>query len=89
MAGIRRCRESFTVWTKGSPRVVAAGDLVDAGDPVVKGREHLFEDVDAFMASRSARAEQATAAPGERREVSTPRATARGRRKSEGPSGAA
>jgi hypothetical protein len=74
----KRCKASFTAWTAGVPRVVTAGDLVDDGDPVIKGREHLFESVDAYVAARQpgavlppgpAEVEQATAAPGERRSV--------------------
>lgn len=36
------------------------GDLVDSSNPVVKGREHLFEDVETHV-------ERASAAPGEKR----------------------
>lgn len=52
---VLRARESFYA---GS-RFVAAGEEVDAKDPAVKGREHLF-DADTVV-------EQATAAPGEKR----------------------
>lgn len=68
-----RCKEPFSADIKGVPRVVPAGQLVDSSDPIVKGREHLFESVDAHMASRDtapdtmAAVETATAAPGEKR----------------------
>lgn len=69
---IKRCKSSFAVHVGGSPRVVVAGTLVDADDPIVRGHEALFEDVETYMsdkADRAARVEQATAAPGERRSV--------------------
>lgn len=65
---ILRCTESFA---GDDNRVVTAGSLVDADDPVVKGREHLFEPVETFMARRAG-VEQATAAPGEVRTVKRP-----------------
>jgi hypothetical protein len=70
-----RCKEPFSADIKGVPRVVPAGQLVDSSDPIVKGREHLFESVDAHMASRDAApdtraaVETATSAPGEKRSV--------------------
>lgn len=51
-----RARESF----HACGRFVAAGEPVDPADPIVKGREALFE---------ADGVEQATAAPGERRAV--------------------
>jgi len=69
-----RCKEPFSADIKGVPRVVPAGQLLDSDDPIVKGREHLFEPVESFMASRvvevSESVETATAAPGEKRSVS-------------------
>jgi hypothetical protein len=56
--------------------VVRPGDLFDSTDPVVVGRENLFETVE-FAAQRAEGAvnptpvESATAAPGEKRSVST------------------
>lgn len=47
-------------------RHVNEGDLVDSSDPIVSGREHLFVSADR---ATSAPVEQATAAPGERRNV--------------------
>lgn len=61
---ILRCTESF--FADGV--VVAMGQLVDSGAPIVKGREHLFEPVETFMSRRSG-SETATAAPDEARTV--------------------
>jgi hypothetical protein len=49
------------------------GQLVADDDPVIKGREHLFEDVDAFMERQTPRVEQATAEPGARRSLTRPK----------------
>lgn len=66
-----RCKDAFAADVAGVPRVVAAGQLVDSSDPIVKGRERFFEPVDMYMGRRSekppAQAETATAVPGERR----------------------
>lgn len=68
-----RVKASFAVgW-----RVVPRGALVDAADPIVKGRESLFEPVVATYSTVPASApvepvvEQATAAPGEKRTTPT------------------
>ncbi|HEY9353008.1 MAG TPA: hypothetical protein VIP28_07155 [Nocardioides sp.] len=71
---IKRCKAPFSVWTNGVPRVISGGQLVEDSDPVYKGHEHLFEDVETYMSERSSKVEQATAEPGEKRAVS-PRAT--------------
>lgn len=74
---IKRCKASFTMFVGGSPRIVNAGDLVDKNDPVIKGREALFEDVETYVSDRTpAPVEQATAAPGERRDVRSRRSKA-------------
>lgn len=70
-----RCKEPFAVFIDGVPHVVGAGQLVDSDDPVVQGREAMFEQVDTYM-TRHRPVEQATAAPGEARTV-----TKRGARK--------
>lgn len=57
---ILRATTSFAT----SDRTIRTGDLVDSTDPVVKGRESLFELVE-VAAARTV--EQATAAPGEKR----------------------
>lgn len=71
---IRRCKQSFAAVVNGVPRVVAAGALVDSADPVMKGREALFDDVEAYMADKAPRSgvEQATAGPGEKRSRTRP-----------------
>lgn len=60
MADLLRARVTFFA----GQRLVNAGDILPASDPVVRRREHLFESVGA-----AASVEQATAAPGERRAV--------------------
>jgi hypothetical protein len=57
---ILRCKTSFHA--VGRPVMVRAGQIFDSSDPVVEGREHLFEDVDGLV-------ERSTANPGERRFV--------------------
>ena len=72
---VKRCKSPFTVWTDGVPRVIAGGELIDDSDPVYRGREHFFEDASAYVASRDngGGVEDATAEPGEHRQVSAPR----------------
>lgn len=70
-----RCKDAFATKINGAPRVVAAGELVDADDPVVRGREVFFEPLDTFMSRRGRQVEQATAAPGEARTVTTAKRT--------------
>lgn len=70
-----RSKTAFAVFFDGVPRVVGAGELVDSDDPVVDGREEMFEPVDTFM-SRHRSSETATAAPGEARAIKrSPRKT--------------
>lgn len=71
---IKRCKASFAVVVNGAPRVVTAGQLIDDSDPVVKGREASFEDVETYVSERKSRVEQATADPGEKRSVGRPAA---------------
>ena len=64
---VLRAKESFVAAQpnrkKGSTKkVVNAGELVMSDDPVVKGREDLFEAPEASI-------ERATARPGERRQI--------------------
>lgn len=69
---VLRCTEAFAFsdHKTGVERVVRPGDLVDAKDPLVKGREQWFESVDTTVERISDRSvEQATAAPGEKRPV--------------------
>lgn len=73
---IKRCTSAFAASVDGVPRMYTVGQLVDASDPVIKGREGLFEDVETHMADKAARqaprVEQATAEPGEKRSVGRP-----------------
>ena len=64
-----RCKEPFAADIAGVPRVVAAGQLLDSNDPIIKGRDRFFEPVDVFMERRAPRVEQATAEPGEKRSL--------------------
>lgn len=74
---VLRAREAFACSdAQGTPRVVRPGDLFDSTDPLVTGRETLFEPVEvatqrseAVVAGGSG-VESATAAPGEKRSVS-------------------
>jgi hypothetical protein len=45
MAGQVRATQPFAVEVKGREVMVHDGDIYEANDPVVKGREHLFEPV--------------------------------------------
>ncbi|WP_409469065.1 hypothetical protein [Streptomyces sp. HC307] len=71
---IKRCKSPFSVWKNGVPRVITGGQLVEDTDPVYKGHEHLFEDVETFVSDRAAQVEQATADPGEPRDLTPPAA---------------
>lgn len=55
---------AITSFAVPGQRIVNEGDLVDATDPIVKGREALFESSERVT---SRPVEQATAAPGEKR----------------------
>jgi hypothetical protein len=48
-------------------RIIRRGDVVAAGDPIVKGRTELFEPHDPSKPTAEPPIEQATAAPGEQR----------------------
>lgn len=59
----------------GTPRIVVPGTLMSDTDPGFKGREELFEPVEAHVATESARrrgksVEDASAEPGVRRSAS-------------------
>lgn len=82
---ILRAKETFHYPGKdGYTLTITGGHLFDSADPCVKGREHLFESVEAAAAAgkgavevAAARAavhaiETASAAPGERRSRSAP-----------------
>ena len=63
MATFVQARTTF--WMPG-PRLVRAGEIFAAGDPVVVGRRELFVPIEDLV-------ERATARPGERRSVRRPR----------------
>ncbi|MBQ1096334.1 hypothetical protein KBY55_09580 [Streptomyces sp. b94] len=67
-----RCTKSLAVYVNGSPRVVQAGQLVQDDDPILQGRATCFESVDAHLAARRPRVEQATADPGQPRDLTPP-----------------
>lgn len=76
---IVQCTASFYVSSENGPLVVNTGDLYFADDPMVKGREQLFADVNVKSSTTSAprrtavssnATEEATAAPGRRRSLS-------------------
>lgn len=71
---IFRVKAPFAVDQGGIQRVLRAGDLVDDADPAFKGREAFFEPVEVEVARAASRIEQASAAPGEKRNVSRRRA---------------
>lgn len=79
----KRAKSSF-VTASNPPRVVRSGALFQDSDPVIKGREGLFEDVDDYIERISNRPEQATAAPGEKRSVPSVRKRAVKKDDSEG-----
>lgn len=70
---IKRCKSSFAVAVDGAPRIIRVGTLVKDGDPVLKGREQHFEDVDTYMSRRRPAVEEATAEPGKLRALTPPR----------------
>lgn len=84
MPDVYRAKEPFAFTDKnGVPRSIVPGDLMTAGDPNLKGREHLFERVEVAAARATNVVEDASAAPGELRSVST---TKRGRGRKAEPS---
>lgn len=80
MAEIKRCKTPFAIEENGMTRVIAAGSLVSTDDSAYSENtaEH-FEDVDVHVETqtkrraRAAGVEQATAEPGEKRNVTPPR----------------
>lgn len=61
-------RQAFATNVNGETIVIQPGQVVDAGDPILKGREELFEEfVPKVRQYKGQRVEQATAAPGEKR----------------------
>ena len=74
MGKILRVTKAFSVLSDPDGHVYTPGELVDGDHPHVKGREDCFETVEAHVQARSASVEQATAAPGEKRSVTTKKA---------------
>ncbi len=70
---VYRAKISFSYDDKdGVPRIVGQGDLMSDTDPGFKGRESLFDPVEAHVVAESARrhgktVEDASAEPGARR----------------------
>jgi hypothetical protein len=63
-------REPLSATVDGVPVYLDKGDLVDDGDPVLQGRESMFEPFVPKVRTydrREVDVEQATAAPGEKR----------------------
>lgn len=61
-------RQAFATILNGQHIIVQPGQVVDANDPILKGRESLFEDfAPKIRQYKGQRVEQATAAPGEKR----------------------
>jgi len=61
-------RQAFATMLDGVHVLIQPGQVVDAGDPILKGRESLFEPFTPKVRQYPGqRVEQATAAPGEKR----------------------
>ncbi len=70
---IKRCKAAFVVYRDGQPRIFNPGGLVDESDPIVSEYPDNFEDVETYVSDRTAGpVEQATAEPGEKRNVRKP-----------------
>lgn len=60
-------RSAFACTLDGQTLIIQPGQVVDANDPILKGRETLFEPFAPKVRNYPGRVEQATAAPGEKR----------------------
>jgi hypothetical protein len=60
-----KAKYAFGVMFDGEQITIPAGEIVRAGHPLLKGREEHFEPVESFGRFD---VEQATAAPGEKRQ---------------------
>lgn len=70
MRNIKFCAATTTVWMpSGVPVELIAGRAMPADEPVVVAFPHLFTDLPTVYNSAGFVVEQATAAPGERRNV--------------------
>lgn len=78
---MKRCKQAFAAEVDGRFRAVRLGTLVSDSDPVMKGREALFEDVEEHVRREQEKAkvtslttvERASADPGEKRALGRPR----------------
>jgi hypothetical protein len=96
MADIKRCKMPFAFDDNGMTRVIAAGALVSTDDAAyTAGTAEHFEDLDVHMEEQTKRrvkasgVEQATAEPGEKRNVTAPRGRQNKQRPAEGDAGKA
>ena len=69
-----RCIAAFVDFRNGAVESYSPDRIVDASDPVVKGRESYFEPVE-VTAARHRGVEAATAEPGAKRTRSKPAST--------------
>ncbi len=69
---VYRCKSAFAYFVNGQPHVVAAGALVGEKDLGYKANPDAFESAASYVEAKVARVEQATAAPGEVRDVKVP-----------------
>lgn len=60
-------RTAFAASLDGETVIIQPGQVVDANDPILKGRSELFEPFAPKIRKYSGQVEQATAAPGEKR----------------------
>ncbi len=66
--GLFVARQAFATILDGVTIIVQPGQVVDASDPILKGRRELFDDFAPKVRTYPGqRVEQATAAPGEKR----------------------
>jgi hypothetical protein len=50
--GMQRATQTFHVGTENGTRTITAGDLLEDGDPIVKGREIYFKPTDESKAAK-------------------------------------
>lgn len=66
--GLFVARQAFATQLDGVTVIIQPGQVVDANDPILKGRRELFDDFAPKVRQYPGqRVEQATAAPGEKR----------------------
>ncbi|MGW1546615.1 hypothetical protein [Streptomyces sp. NPDC002346] len=71
-----RCVAAFAAFDGRVPTIVNVGDVLADDDPIVRGREVNFESLDTHLARRNG-VESATAAPGEKRSLSSRKSAAK------------